>query len=149
MSDHLDILEGVDPESWIDAFLFDAQADGVRFIDRLIADWRSGVNRFDRRGECLLLARSGGTAVGCIGLNADPYAADEATARLRHLYVLSRYRRCGVGRALVGAALHRAAGRYAIVRLRTDDAGAARFYVSLGFEATSEDDATHVLRGSV
>ena len=32
----------------------EASEEGFNFLGRLVADWQTGSNRFDKRGECLL-----------------------------------------------------------------------------------------------
>src|SRR5207249_6785208 len=73
---------------------------GLRLVRRLADEWATGANRFDRPGEILFGAFIDGRLVGVGGLNIDPYAGDERVGRLRHLYVLSAFRRMGVGRQL-------------------------------------------------
>ncbi len=51
----------------------EARASGHVFLDRLIADWHSGANRFDKPGECLLGLFDGDRLVAIGGLNRDPY----------------------------------------------------------------------------
>ena len=118
---------------------------GLRLVRRLADEWATGANRFDRPGEILFGAFIDGRLVGVCGLNIDPYAGDERVGRLRHLYVLSAFRRMGVGRQLVERVMKAAHGRFDAVRLRTNDAAAARLYETLGFRRdVGRDDCTHV-----
>lgn len=121
-------------------------AEGHDLLRRLQDDWCSGANRFDREGEALFEVRDAGRLVGVGGLNRDPYAAPPEPGRLRRLYVARSVRRAGVGRTLVEAALAHATGHFAVVRLKTYDPGADRFYRALGFARVEGDpDATHRL----
>ncbi|MCX4164355.1 MULTISPECIES: GNAT family N-acetyltransferase [Paraburkholderia] len=129
------------------AQLFDlereASTQGFRFLRRLIEEWRSGSNRFDKPGERLLVAEDDGNIVGIGGLNVDPYATARDTARLRRVYVANDHRRRGIGEALVGALLEEASSRFRVVRLSTDTDVAAAFYERLGFSAVADETATH------
>jgi GNAT superfamily N-acetyltransferase len=122
----------------------EASAQGFNFLRRLIEEWSSGSNRFDRAGECLLIAADNGDIVGVAGLNVDPYATSPDTARLRRLYVANDYRRRGIGEALVGAITQGAYPTFRVVRLSTDTIAAAMFYERLGFSAVVGETATHV-----
>ena len=110
-----------------------SDADGVGFVRRLADEWASGSNRFDRPGEALFVAREGDRVVGIGGLNVDPYADDPSVGRVRHLYVLSAYRRAGIGRRLVAAVVMAASGCFQTLRLSTSNPDAARLYERLGF----------------
>ena len=83
------------PGNCLGPLIAESESHGLRFVRRLVDEWTSGTNRFDRPGESLFVARIAGEAVGVCGLNADPYAAAPGIARVRHLYVLSAHRRCG------------------------------------------------------
>ena len=120
-----------------------ARAEGFAFLDRLVADWDSGANRFDRAGECLLGAHDAETLIAVAGLNIDPYANDPACARLRHVYVAPSHRRTGTGRQLVVALLRDAQPMFNRVRLRTTTPAAAAFYEALGFHTLNDPSATH------
>jgi GNAT superfamily N-acetyltransferase len=130
----------------LSALVADSERDGWRFVRRLADEWASGVNRFDRPGERLFAAQSGGAVLGVGGLNVDPYAADPTVGRVRRLYVLRAHRGRGVGRELVHAIIRAAAGRFRRLRLRTESPDAARFYERLGFRpAVGASDCTHTL----
>lgn len=133
------------PEEMRD-LLSESEQAGFRFIRRLVEEWVDGINRFDRPGEALFGARARGQLVGICGLNVDPYAADPLVGRVRHLYVLSLYRRRGVGRRLVAAVVEAAQDRSHTLRLRTRNPGAALFYEALGFQPSGAADSTHSLR---
>ena len=122
----------------------DADRDGAAFIERLVAEWATGANRFDRPGERLLGAFTGETLVGIGGLNRDPYGSEEGTGRLRHLYVMTACRGRGIGSMLVDRLLVGSERHFARIRLRSRDAG--RFYLRHGFQQTAEPNATHVRR---
>ena len=75
-------------------------------------------------------------AVGIAGLAAIRLEAWNRRARLTHLYVASRARRQGLGRALVEAALAAGRGhgaRCLWVETQSVNYGAVRFYERLGF----------------
>jgi len=116
---------------------------GYRFVRRLLDDWHSGQNRFDREGEALFGTRVGPALVGVCGLNVDPHAGDAGIGRVRHLYVLEAWRGHGAGRRLVERVLAAARPRFRELWLRTDSAAAAAFYERLGFRAISHSSATH------
>ncbi len=121
-----------------------AAQEGFRPIELLQREWALGTNRFGKPGEALYAARSQGRLVGVCGLNRDPYSDDEATGRLRRLYILPAFRRRGVGSSLVGHALQHAEEHFAVVRLRTLDPGSAQFFEALGFRpADGQEAVTH------
>ncbi|PQV55069.1 N-acetylglutamate synthase-like GNAT family acetyltransferase [Paraburkholderia sp. BL21I4N1] len=122
----------------------EASKQGFKFLGRLIEEWRTGSNRFNKPGERLLVALAAGNIVGIGGLNVDPYKPIGDTARLRRLYVASSFRRRGVGEALVYALLKEASGTFRVIRLSTDTEAAAAFYVRLGFSAIEDETATHI-----
>lgn len=122
-------------------------SQGFRFVERLLREYRSGLNCFDQRGEILLKASVKGTIVGVGGLNQDPYFNDPQVGRLRHLYVASGWRRQGVGRLLVHQIVHQAKQHYQLLTLRTDTLAAAQFYQTLGFKTQpSWEHTTHHLQ---
>ena len=128
----------------------DSETQGLRFMRRLADEWADGVNRFDRPGEALFFARDGSSVVGVGGLNIDPYADDTTVGRVRHLYVLSAYRRRGIGERLVTAIIDAARGRFSTLRLRTSNPDAARLYERMGFARRPvEADCTHMLEIAV
>lgn len=125
--------------------LLDASsAEGFRFLVRFCEEWTSGENRFDAAGEALFLAFANDQLAGICGLNRDPYSLDARVGRVRRLYVLPEYRRCGVGGTLLDAVIAHARGFFDLLRVRTEVAGS--LYISRGFRCIDcEPDATHVL----
>jgi GNAT superfamily N-acetyltransferase len=128
----------------------ESEAAGLALVRRLVDDWDSGANRFDRTGEALFAAILDGRVVGVCGLNVDPYTTAARVGRVRHLYVASDCRRRGLGARLVAAVVEAAASHFDRLRLRTHGETAARFYKVLGFRPCSEGpDCTHVLELAV
>lgn len=134
------------PLTRLAALLAESERQGFRFVRRLVEEWNSGANRFDRPGEALFVARVGDDVVGVCGLNVDPFAGDPKIGRVRHLYVLVPHRRSGIGEQLVVDVLEAARGRFERLHLRTTNVTAARLYERLGFRRTFDArDRTHVL----
>jgi GNAT superfamily N-acetyltransferase len=106
-----------------------ARAEGFRMVDRLIVEWATGANRFDRPGEALFAAYVDHQLVGVGGLTRQ---IDEV-GRVRRLYILPSARRAGVGRALMKTIVEAAKSHFKTLVLRTDNPDAAKFYESLGF----------------
>jgi GNAT superfamily N-acetyltransferase len=124
----------------------ESEREGWRFVRRLADEWAGGANRFDRPGEVLFVARMGGSIIGVCGLNADPYAGNKTTGRVRRLYVLRAYRGRGVGERLVRAVLGAAKGRFQRLRVRTESPEAGRLYQRHGFQLVAGvADCTHSL----
>lgn len=129
-----------------DALQAESERAGLRFLRRLADEWASGANRFDRPGEVLFGARIRGELVAVGGLNVDPYATAPRVGRVRHVYVLSAYRRLGVGRQLVAEIVAEARGRFDSLRLSTANPAAARLYQGLGFARRADvAHCSHVL----
>lgn len=120
-----------------------AIAEGFRFLTRLVAEWETRQNRFDQPGECLLGAFRNGRLIAIGGLSCDPHAGPQV-GRLRRVYVERAARGKHVGKALVQQLLEHASGRFTSVRLSTDTAQGAAFYVRCGFQPVRDDSATHV-----
>ena len=116
-----------------------ARAEGFRFIDRLLGEFASGDNRFDQAGEVLLAVWRDGVLLAVGGVNADPFAAEGRTGRLRRCYVHPDHRAQGVGRELVQALEAHAASHFDSLRLFTDTRAAARFYRQLGYQPIAGD----------
>ena len=140
----LRIVPILDLPSGIEDLRAEAVVEGFRFVDRLVAEWQSGRNRFVRPGEMFLGAFRATELVAVGGLNRDPYADQDGIGRLRHLYVRRSARHSGAGSALVRQLLDRAEAAFHSVRLRTETQEAAAFYVGLGFRSVQDETATHI-----
>ncbi len=126
--------------------LAESEASGYGFLRRVAHEWESGVNRFSRPGEALLVAEMSGRWVGICGLSIDPYLDDPRVGRVRNVYVLADCRGIGIGRRLVEEAVARAIGIFEILRLRREEAAPARLYESLGFRpCRGVPNCTHIL----
>jgi GNAT superfamily N-acetyltransferase len=129
--------------------LAQSEATGYRFLRRVVDEWESGVNRFSRPAEALLIAQLSGRWVGVCGLSIDPYQGDPRVGRVRNVYVLAERRRMGIGRRLVEEAIARACANFEMLRLRGEEEGPARLYESLGFRTCRGiPNCTHILEWS-
>src|SRR5271157_4184016 len=134
------------PIDRLSALVTEADATGFHALSRLLTEWRSGLNRFNKPGEALLIATDNGHVVGVCGLNRDPYLSDPTVGRVRHLYVAVDHRQRGIGSRHVAAVIGAASGHFARLRLRTDSPDADGLYRSLGFKPfTAELACSHQL----
>jgi predicted acetyltransferase len=117
----------------IQPILIDSIEDGHHFVERLNNEYYSGTNCFDKPGEALYLARIDNEIAGIGGLNQDPYIKDKDFGRVRHLYVLRKFRRRGVGKAILSEIINEAIKHYKILGLRTYNDVAGEMYCSNGF----------------
>jgi GNAT superfamily N-acetyltransferase len=117
----------------------EALAKGHRFVERLAADWGSGMMRCDRAGEALLAAYLNGELAG---ITIDPIVP--GAMRMRRFYIRPSYRRGGIGRKLATELLNKArhTGKPVIV---TGAPASFAFWHSLGFVAERHDGHTHRL----
>lgn len=126
----------------------EATTQGFEFAGRLLDEFASGRNRFDKRGEALFIVRNRDVFAGIGGLNIDPYANDPGVGRVRHVYVMDAQRRQGAGRALLMTILSAAFEAFSELHLRTNTTEGALFYQSLGFSQLNSPSATHIFRFS-
>ncbi len=123
----------------------EAQIEGYDFIETTVTEWASGVNRFDAPGEIFCGYFVDGQLVGVGGVTLDPFAGRADVGRIRRIYVRPAWRNRGIGRALVLALLDHARKGFASVRLRAENADAARLYESIGFAPIHDANASHVM----
>ena len=134
------------PSEALGPLVADSEQAGLRFVRRLAEEWASGRNRFDRSGEALFGAVVEGRMVGVCGLNVDPYTTAPRVGRVRHLYVLSAYRKLGLGQRLVAEVVVAAQGTFGTLRVRTENEGAARLYERMRFRRCADlADCTHLM----
>lgn len=127
------------------AIVEEAAAEGAPFMLRLRDEWLSGAVRFDREGEILFGGFVGQNVIAAGGISHDPYAPEPRLGRVRHIYVLKRYRKQGVGRMLVERILEHARQHFTTLRLNTQNPKAAKLYEALGFEPSQGPHQTHRL----
>jgi GNAT superfamily N-acetyltransferase len=137
------IIQPIDslPIDRLSPVVTEAAASGFHALSRLLSEWTSGQNRFNKPGEALFIAIEGERVVGVCGLNRDPYLSDQTVGRIRHLYVAVDHRRKGIGSRLVQTIMELARRHFARLRLRTGSPDADRFYRSLGFMPVTGDPA--------
>lgn len=116
----------------------ESQADGFRFLKRLVDDFSNGTNRFDGIGEVLLAAREQGHLIAIGGINNI-----DGVARLRRFYVSKAYRRTGTGRLLLNELEQHAKDVFSELVLFTDTASASRFYQACGYMSVNEAGISH------
>lgn len=133
------------PLPGIDDLQREARHEGYSFIDRLVKEWSSGENRFDKQGEVLRGCIDQGMLVGVGALNRDPFTDAADVGRIRRVYVRPASRNKGLGRALVASLVVDARKYFRCVRLRAGSPMAAKLYESIGFSPVADPNATHIL----
>jgi GNAT superfamily N-acetyltransferase len=123
----------------------EAHAEGHHFIETLVEEWASAKNRFDAPGEILCGHLDQGLVVAVGALSIDPFSGRPEIGRIRKVYVRHAWRNKGIGRALVTTLVEEARKSFRFVRLRAENANAARLYERIGFAPIASPDATHIL----
>ncbi|MBI5832379.1 MAG: GNAT family N-acetyltransferase [Armatimonadetes bacterium] len=122
------------------------EAEGLRIVSRLLADFASAANRFDRPGEILLASRHDGAVVACVGLNVHRDPVLGVVGRVRRLYVDPAWRGQGTGRKLVRALMAASASRVDVFIANAGRLPVGGFYERLGFESADGPGLTHMHR---
>ena len=133
------------PAPGIELLQSEARGEGYDFIETLVQEWASARNRFDAPGEVLCGHLDQGLLVAVGALSIDPFTGCQDIGRIRKVYVRPAWRDKGIGRALVAHLVERARTRFRCLRLRAENAQAARLYERLGFTPIANPDATHIL----
>ena len=133
------------PVPGMESLQSEADAEGYDFVQTLVEQWASAENRFDAPGETLCGHLDQGLLVAVGGLNCDPFAGRPDMGRIRRVYVRPSWRNKGIGRALVISLIDQARTHFRCVRLRAENAEAARLYERIGFAPVESPDATHIL----
>ena len=127
----------------IEVLRSEAAADGIRNMGILVADWLSGVERYDGTGEALFGAFDGARllGIGCVKVETAVPAM-----RMRRLYVLRDARRHGIGRLLAQAMIARGFESADLLTCNAVPPGAAEFWDAMGFARVTADGWTHERR---
>ncbi len=120
-----------------------SEKEEFKFLTRLKNDWISGVNRFNKKYEKLYQIEVDKKIIAIGGINNNPYHENGKVGRIRHLYVLSEYRKRGFGRKLVQHLLNKSNDKYEKITLRTDTVVASKFYESIGFKRINSKNSSH------
>lgn len=130
------IIESIQelPTEQLKDLIQESVQEGFTFVTKLVNEWNSGVNRFDKVDEHLYQVSYKGKIVGIGGVNNNPYKEEGKVGRIRHVYVRPAYRSKGIGKILVLALMDSCKDKYDKITLRTMTQRAAKFYESLGFQ---------------
>jgi len=118
--------------------------EGFNIISRLINDYKSGKNKFNQKGEALIVCEIDDKIVGICGLNIDPI--NTKRARIRRLYVLPQFRNKKIGKKLVAELINYSINHFKTVSVNIGELNISKFYENLGFkEYDKEKGITHLL----
>lgn len=132
----------------VEKLVEESEAEGYRFLRRLVDQYEDGTNTFNKAGEILYgVWNPQGQLVAIGGLNRDPYSDKEGVGRLRRFYISQEARRQGIGTQLLKEIIHYAEGHFNELVVRTESSIADAFYRANGFSANlGIPEATHGLR---
>lgn len=131
----------------IEPLVKESEAEGYRFVTRLVTDYEDGTNKFSEPGEALFLIRNDIEEVIAIGgVNLSVFPEDKLVGRLQRFYVLESARRNGVGSKLLQEIIAHARGKFKEMTIRTESSKADAFYRENGFELDdSSSETTHII----
>ncbi|MEW5825820.1 MAG: GNAT family N-acetyltransferase [Candidatus Bipolaricaulota bacterium] len=135
-------IDGVESYDWTQ-ILQECQSEGHNMVNRLLADFSSGGNRFDAPGEVLLVCLSGSSVVAVAGLNREPDESLPRAGRIRRLYVVPQFRRQSLGRSLVEQIAALAEPYLNTLTANVGKPDAYIFYERLGFTPVRHRSITH------
>lgn len=123
------------PLADIRPLLDESHKQGFGYVEWLVNDFVDGANRFDQPGEALFAVYNRSQLIAIGGLSHDPYLPDIDVGRVRRVYVLSSWRRMGIGKRLVQQIIAEARLHFSLLTLGTFDHRGDKFYRALGFHA--------------
>ena len=123
-----------------------SRSEGHGMVDRLVTDFRVGINRFDALGEVLLAYLDGSIVVAAGGLNREADRSFGRAGRVRRLYVMPGYRGQGLARGLIEELVLSARGHFDVLTVNAGKLTARGFYEHLGFRTIDRPRITHVMR---
>lgn len=137
----IDDLKQVDVTKLVE----ESEAEGYRFLRRLVNQYEDGTNTFNKAGEVLYgVWDPAGELVAIGGLNRDPYSDKSGVGRLRRFYISEHARRQGIGTKLLQEILDYGKGHFNEIVVRTDSSIADAFYRANGFSGDlGLPEATH------
>ena len=119
--------------------------ENYKLIFKLISDYKSGINRFDKNGEILVCYKENNKILGICGLNIEPQSELINTARIRRLYILPKFRKKQIGKKLVHYLLEYAKNYFNKVTTNIGDLNISNFYISCGFNQVDNiSGITHI-----
>lgn len=123
----------------------ESEAEGYRFLRRLVNQYEDGTNTFNKAGEVLYgVWDHTGELVAIGGLNRDPYSDKSGVGRLRRFYISEHARRQGIGTKLLREILDFGKSHFKEIVVRTDSSAADAFYRANGFSGgLGMPEATH------
>lgn len=123
----------------------ESEAEGYRFLRRLVDQYEDGSNTFNKTAEVLYGVWDHHDHLVAIGgLNRDPYSSKESVGRLRRFYISTNVRRQGIGTKLLQKIIEDAKGHFHELVVRTDSSAADAFYRANGFSGDlGLPEATH------
>jgi tRNA-Thr(GGU) m(6)t(6)A37 methyltransferase TsaA len=129
----------------LDILLRESEKEGYRFVRKLLNQYETGENCFEKTGEVLYVAVIHNEVVGVCGLNQDPYCGKGHVGRVRHLFVRSTFRNQGIAGRLLDKIKEEANEHFTVLTLRTSNPIADKFYRSIGFisDANTFPSSTH------
>jgi GNAT superfamily N-acetyltransferase len=136
-------VPSTDPYDWT-RILQESQCEGYGMVARLLAEYRSGANRFDAPGEALFACLAGDAVVAVGGLSREPDRGLAQAGRVRRLYVRPAFRGQGLGRALVEAIAGLAEQHFDLLTVNVGKLDAHGFYEHVGFARVEHAGITHV-----
>ena len=113
-------------------------------VNRLLADFHAGTNRFDAPGEVLCAHFLGQVIVAIAGLNQESDLSFGRSGRIRRLYVLPQFRGRGLARGLVEELTRCAASHFDRLTANVGTLDARGFYEHLGFVPVQHPGITHI-----
>ncbi|AIY04272.1 GCN5-related N-acetyltransferase [Planococcus sp. PAMC 21323] len=122
----------------------ESEAEGYRFLRRLVDQYEDGSNTFNKQSEVLYGVWDQDHLIAIGGLNRDPYSSKDGVGRLRRFYISTNARRQGVGTKLLQTIVEDAKGHFHELVVRTDSSAADAFYRANGFSGDlGLPEATH------
>ena len=136
-------IKSIDLYDWTE-IQRESLAEGHNMVNRLIEDFRSGINRFDAIGEVLFAYFSDNIVVAVAGVNQESDLSFGRSGRIRRLYVLPRFRGNGLARGLVEELTLCAPSHFDILTVNVGKLDAREFYEYLGFKPVQHPGITHI-----
>ena len=136
-------IESLDVYDWTE-IQCESQAEGHNMVNRLLTDFRAGVNRFDAPGEALYAHFSGQVLVAVAGMNQEADPSYPRAGRIRRLYVVPRFRGRGLACNLMEELTGCAVTHFDTLTINVGKLDSRGFYEHLGFKPVQHPGITHV-----